>query len=93
MRYIGVLIWLSGACRLFKDGHGFGFVFRWYHPITWILLVILTPVCGIIGEKVTDIIPLKLSKFWKENIDQMQYVTPFTKLSTLVPFKHKIAKL
>jgi hypothetical protein len=80
-----VTFWLSGSVRMYKDGDGFGGVFRAWHPVTWLLLVLMLVPCALMGEKLTGVVPMKLSKFWLDNANQMQWVTPFTKLSALRP--------
>lgn len=88
MNKFGVALWATGCARLHKDGNGFNAVFRAWHPVTWILFIIMIIPCAVLGEKITDVIPTRLSYFWRMNIDQLQWVTPFTKLDTLKPFVH-----
>lgn len=88
MNWFGIAVWATGCARLYKDGDGVDVIFRKWHPMTWLLYVVLTPLCGILGEKVTDVLPTRLSLFWTKNIDQLQWVTPFTEMDTLVPFRH-----
>lgn len=85
----GIAIYLTGCLRLHKDGDGVSGVFRFWHPLTWIILVVMVLPCALMGEKLTSVVPLRLSKFWTDNIGQLQRVTPWTKLSTLKPFRHK----
>lgn len=92
MRLIGIALWCIGSVRLHKDGDGFQAIFRIWHPATWLMYIVFTPLAGIIGEKVTDILPTRLTLFWHKNRDQLQWVTPFTKLDTLKPFKHNFKK-
>lgn len=89
MRVVGVLLWMTGCARLHKDGDSFGIVMRAWHPITWVTLVAMVVPCALMGEKLTDLVPLRLTKFWRQNADQVQWVTPFTDTSTLKPFKHR----
>lgn len=86
MHAIGLTLWFAGCVRLFKDGDGFSFVFRWWHPLTYVLLVIMVLPCAILGEKLFEVIPMRLSTFWRTHSEQLQWVTPFTRLDSLRPF-------
>lgn len=86
MRPLGLFIWFTGAIRMHADGEGFKEIWRPWHPMTWLFLVLMVLPCALAGEKLTYVVPLKLSKFWKENRDQLQWVTPFTRRDTLKPF-------
>lgn len=90
MHPLGVLAWCTGAIRLHKDGDGISGYCRAWHPVTWLILVLMVVPCALMGERLLHVVPLRLSSFWKQNLDQLQWVTPFTKLSTLKPFKHRI---
>ena len=35
--WLGKIIRLSGAARFYHDGDSAGFVWRWWHPFTWVL--------------------------------------------------------
>ena len=73
----GRLIWLTGACRIYHDGDGYSAVFRPWHPAYWILLVIFTPVCAIIGEPLFDVFPTKIGKFFVEHPEKLEFVNPW----------------
>lgn len=92
MKPLGIALWCIGAVRLHKDGNGMRAVFKAWHPATWLLYIVFTPIAAIIGEKITDILPTRISLFWHKNRDQLQWVTPFTELSTLKPFKYTPTK-
>jgi hypothetical protein len=86
---IGNLLWFLGCIRLHKDGDGIGLVFRWWNPISLLVLLLAIIPCAVFGEPLLEAVPFKLSKFWKDNMDQYQPVTPFTKLDSLRPFVFK----
>ncbi len=91
MRVLGLAIWATGATRLHKDGDGFAAVFRPWHPVTWLVLVALVLPCALLGEQLTYVVPLRLPKFWREHLDQLQRVTPWTRLDSLKPFIVRLA--
>jgi hypothetical protein len=92
MRGIGLVLWCIGAVRMHKDGGGFCAIFRPWHPLTWLVLFVMVLPCALMGERLTAVVPLRLSKFWQDNRDQLQWVTPFTRLDALRPFKHRPAR-
>lgn len=88
MSHLGLFLWALGCARMHKDGDGFCSIFRPWHPVNWLLLLILMPVCAILGEKLLDAVPFRLSKFWQLNREQLQWVQPWTRLDSLKPFDH-----
>lgn len=88
MNKFGVMLWLTGCHRMHKDADGVDTVFRAWHPVTWLLLVVMVVPCALWGEKLFDVVPLRLSKFWRDNIGQLQRVTPFSDWSALRPFDY-----
>lgn len=87
MTTFGVLLWFTGCVKLHKDANSFKCVFRRWHPLTWLLAVLMILPCALSGTKLSEAIPLNLTEFWVKNMDQLQWVTPFTDVSTLKPFK------
>lgn len=88
MRVIGVALYLTGCFRLHKDGDGTKAIFFWWHPLTWVLLLVMVVPCALLGEKLMDVVPMRLSKFWKANAEQLQWVKPWTRLDSLKPFDY-----
>jgi hypothetical protein len=82
-----VLIWATGCARIHKDGNSLNAVFRAWHPGTWLLRAAMVVPCAIDGEKLSVAVPTKLSRFWRLNADQLQWVTPFTRVDSLKPFQ------
>jgi hypothetical protein len=82
-----VLIWATGCARIYKDRDSQNAVFRAWHPVTWLLRVAMVVPCAIAGEKLGSAVPTKLSRFWMLNADQLQWVTPFTRIDSLKPFR------
>lgn len=89
MRPIGVVLWLTGCVRMLKDGDGFSYVFRRWHPVSYLLMAVMVLPCALLGEKLSTVVPLSLSKFWQANRDQLQWVSPWTSIATLKPFRCK----
>lgn len=89
MSSVGLVLWFLGCVRLHRDGNGFNAVFHGWHPLTWVVLLLMVVPCALIGEKLLNVVPLRLTKFWRDNADQLQWVTPFTDIATLKPFRHK----
>lgn len=87
MTFVGVLIWITGAVRMHKDGDGFKAIWRVWHPVTWLIAVILVVPCAITGVALKEVFPIQLSKFWVEHADQLQFVQPWTRLDSLKPFR------
>ena len=45
------------------------------------------PFTAVAGEKLNAAVPTKLPVFWRLNADQLQWVTPFTRVDSLKPFR------
>ncbi len=74
------ILWWTGVLRLYADGDGWGPVFRWWHPLTWVLWIGLLPVCGIVGEKITETVPLRMTTRWFwERPEEIVWWTPWLK--------------
>jgi hypothetical protein len=37
MTSFGKILNLLGAIRVYRNGDGHGFIWRWYHPLAWVL--------------------------------------------------------
>lgn len=92
MRVTGLLLWGLGAVRMHKDGQGFQEVWRVWHPLTWAALVLVLLPCAVMGEKLSEVVPLQLKPFWRLHSNQLQWVTPFTRLDSLKPFDPALAR-
>lgn len=88
MTRFGLLLWATGCVRLHKDGDGFKEIYRLWHPVTWLMAPVVLVLCGVMGEKFSTVFPIRVSPFWERHRDQLQWVTPFTRLSDLRPFVH-----
>lgn len=65
----------SGAARFFKDGDGVSFVFRWYHPLSWLLMIIFFPICAFTEDaKIQDTIPFVLNDYWQRHRSNIQWL-------------------
>lgn len=81
MHTFGLLLWCTGCVRLFKDGDSFSYLMRWWHPVTYVMLVVMLVPCALMGEKLMEVVPLRLKKYWRERRSEMVWVTPFTSRS------------
>lgn len=84
---LSVILYCVGAFRLHADGTSFNVVFRWYNPVNWIMLLILIPFCAFAGAKLSNEMPFKIPDFWEKNRDQLQWVSPWTRLNSIKPFR------
>jgi hypothetical protein len=71
---IGRFLWMTGCVRIHRDGDGYGQVFHWWHPVSWITWLVMLPVCGIIGEKVNEQVPFRLKPYWRERRDEIEWL-------------------
>lgn len=74
LRPFGWIVYLSGAARYHDDGDSVTAIFRWWHPATWILGLLLLPVCGVVGEPIGDVVPLRVSKYFREHPERLQWL-------------------
>lgn len=91
MKSLGLLLWATGCVRLYKDGDGFGTLFRAWHPVTWLVALLVLVPCALMGERLAEVVPIRLSKFWQRNRQQLQWVQPWTRLDQLKRFDHSKA--
>ena len=88
MRFVGILLYFTGCLRLHLDNGLPTGIFRAWHPVTWLALLLMIIPCAVMGEKLTDVVPMRLSKFWVNNHKQLQWVTPFTRLNSRPKFSY-----
>ena len=74
----GRLLWWLGVVRIHEDGDGWSAVFRWWHPITWILFVAMVPVCAVVGEPIFQVVPMRVGRFFLERPERLIWWTPFS---------------
>lgn len=75
---IGRLIRSTGAARFYHDGDGAGFVWRWWHPLTWVLAPLgLVAMCAITGVpeawRYRHDIGLGMKPWFKDNPDRLEW--------------------
>lgn len=78
-RTLLIILYFSKAMRFFKDGDGLGVLWRWWHPLTWLLApLIFLLSCVMVGVpeayKNRHEIGFGLSSFWKENKDKIEWI-------------------
>lgn len=88
MKILGLLLWATGCVRLYKDGDGFSALFRAWHPVTWLVALLVLVPCAVVGERLSVVVPVRLSRFWKRNRQQLQWVQPWTRLDQLKRFDY-----
>lgn len=74
LRLVGWIVYLTGAARFHDDGDGVTAIFRWWHPLTWVLALVMIIPCAIVGEKISEAIPLRISKWFRDNPDRLQWL-------------------
>ena len=79
MRWIGVAFWLTGSVRLFRDGGGYSYVFRAWHPITWLAILAMIVPCALLGAPLREVVPLRLSAYWAQRRAHIQWVSPWSR--------------
>lgn len=72
--FFGKFLWMTGCVRFFVDGDGHSALFRWWHPVTWLVIIGMVPVCAVVGDKISDAVPLKLSPFWQERESEISWL-------------------
>jgi hypothetical protein len=76
----GLILWWLGITRIHEDGNGWSAVFRPWNPATWILFIVMIPVCAFMGEKIFDVIPMRVSsKHFQKYPEELIWWTPFSK--------------
>jgi hypothetical protein len=71
---MGRILKVTGCCRVYRDGDGAQMVFRWWHPVSWLVWLALLPVCGLVGDKIGDHVPFRLSPYWRERRDRIEWL-------------------
>ena len=74
MKPLGWVLYWSGAMRVHDDGDGVSGVFRWWHPFSWVAVVALFPVCAIVDEKISNVVPFKVGRYFKDHPDKLQWL-------------------
>ena len=78
VRIYGRILWWSGAARIHEDGGGWSIVFRYWHPITWVLFITMVPVCAVLGERIFLVIPMRVGPYFQEHPEKLIWWTPFS---------------
>lgn len=71
---LGKLLRAIGAVRIHDDGDGLGCVFRWWHPVAWLLWVAMLPVCGVVGERISEAVPFRVSQWFRDHPERLQWL-------------------
>jgi hypothetical protein len=70
----GWVVYLTGAARFHDDGDGVTGVFRWWHPVTWLLFLGLIIPCAVVGERISNAVPLRVSKWFRDHPERLQWL-------------------
>ena len=66
------------AIKAWRDGDGISFVWRWYHPLTWIATPVFVCVSvvlyGITETKLSEL-GIGLSKYWKAHRSEREWLS------------------
>lgn len=71
---VGLLMWRLGAVRALKDGDGLSAVWRWWHPLSWVMWMVMLPICGFVGERIAEVVPFRLTKYWRARKGEIQWL-------------------
>lgn len=75
LHWLGWVLLLTGTARIYDNGDGLGILFRWWHPLAWVMFISFIPVCAIIGEKIVEVVPFRVDKWHRENPEKLQWLT------------------
>jgi hypothetical protein len=70
----GRILKMTGCVKYYKDGGSTGHVFRWWHPLSWIMWFVILLICGFVGEKVNEQAPFTIKGYWKEHIKEIEWL-------------------
>ena len=76
---LGQVLYFLGVVKIHKDGSGWSEVYRWYHPVAWILFVVFIPFFACkSGYSILDQFPFGVSEYWRkpENKEKLVWLTP-----------------
>lgn len=71
------LIMLTGSAKAYDAGFRsfkWNFIFRLWHPLTWLLYIIMIIPCAFMGEKIGYVVPVKLNKFYLNKHKEKQLI-------------------
>lgn len=73
VKLAGKIVYFTGAAKLYYAGSSgeYGFVypiFRKWHPVSWLIVLIALIPCAIVGAKISEAVPFTMSDFYKKNL-------------------------
>lgn len=71
---IGWVFYILGVTRYHDDGDGVTAIFRWWHPLTWIFAILMIIPCAVVGEKISNLIPLRESEYFRRNPERLNWL-------------------
>lgn len=74
-----IALWFTGCARMYVDGDQLDVVYRWWHPVTLALIVIMLIPCALLGERLFDTVPVCLPRHLDFHRHDLTWVTPFSK--------------
>ncbi len=75
----GYLLWWTGVCRVHEDGDGWAAVFRPWHPLTWVVFLVMIPICALVGEPIFEVVPMRVNPYFREYPEKLIWWSPFSK--------------
>ena len=82
MNKLGKFLWKTRTIVWYRDGTFFSPSFRWWHPLTWLhvvlFLILLVPMCASTNLSVKEALKqlweaLTVSDFFKKNPDKLRW--------------------
>jgi hypothetical protein len=76
---IGRAIKATGAMKCWKDGDGVAFIWRWWHPLSWVLIPLML-IASVLFSGIPETwnyredLGLRLSDYWRERKDKREFI-------------------
>ena len=79
MRFAGKFIYFLGAAKFYYNGDTLGYVWRWWHPLSWLLLPVFFVISVLIvgfpeTVKYKHDLGIDIAPFFKQNPEQLEWL-------------------
>lgn len=74
-----VAFWAIGAVRLLCDGDIYTPVFRWWHPLNWIIAILMAPACAFTHTSILDLMPFRKPAYWRDKPEELVWWSPWSR--------------